>query len=104
MSRPRRRRRGTPTELGTVLPRVLGELGLDGAAAALRVSECWADAVGAEIALHCQPLMLRGGVLEAAVDSSVWCQQIQLQVPEILEALRQRMGDEAPTMLRLRIR
>ena len=100
----RGRRKGTPTELGAILPRVLEELGLEGAAAALRVSECWADAVGPEIARHCRPLALRGGVLEAAADSSVWCQQIQLQSPLILEALRERMGDEAPTMLRLRVR
>ena len=36
------------------------------------------------------PSALRGDVLEASVDSSVWCQQLQLRAPEILAGLRAR--------------
>jgi predicted nucleic acid-binding Zn ribbon protein len=59
--------------------------------------------VGPEIARHARPTLLRGSVLEASVDSSVWCQQIQLRGPEILAALREILGPEAPRDLRLRV-
>ena len=50
---------------------------------------------------HCRPSALRGAVLEATVDSSVWCQELQLQRREILAALRRELGDAAPSDLRL---
>jgi predicted nucleic acid-binding Zn ribbon protein len=92
-----------PTALGAALPRVLDELGIEGAATALRILDCWEQAVGPEIARHARPTLLRGSVLEATVDSSVWCQQIQLRGPEILAALREILGPEAPRDLRLRV-
>jgi predicted nucleic acid-binding Zn ribbon protein len=92
-----------PTALGAALPRVLDELGVEGAATALRILDCWERAVGPEIARHARPTLLRGSVLEASVDSSVWCQQIQLRGPEILAALREILGPEAPRDLRLRV-
>jgi predicted nucleic acid-binding Zn ribbon protein len=82
---------------------VLEDMGLDAAAAAFRVGERWEAAVGPEIAGHCRPVGLRGGVLEVVVDSSVWCQQLQLLRPGILEALRRELGEDAPGDLRLRV-
>ncbi len=100
MSRARSRE---PTAIRSALPRVLGELGIEGAAVALRILECWEQAVGPEIAAHARPTLLRGHVLEASVDSSVWCQQIQLRSPAILAALREILGPDAPQDLRLRV-
>ena len=99
----KRRRRGEPTAVGTVLPRVLDELGLDGARAALRAVECWEAVVGPEAARHSRPVALRAGVLEANVDSSVWSQELMLRRPEILAALRRELGAAAPSELRLRV-
>lgn len=99
--RPRRRR--DPAALGSVVSQVLGELGLEEARASLRIHERWEEAVGPEVARHCQPVSMRGGVLEAETDTSVWCQQLQLQRPIILEALRRLHGDDAPRELRLRV-
>ena len=59
--------------------------------------------VGSEIADHCVPISLRGGVLEAQVESSVWSQQLQPRRPEILAGLRRVFGDEAPTDVRFRV-
>lgn len=87
-----------------MLSRVLSELGLDEARGVLRIAACWEQAVGAEVAAHCQPVRLRGPVLEAEVDSSVWCQQLMLQRPALLEALRSELGEEAPTEIRLVVR
>lgn len=100
MSRPRTKE---PRSIRGLVPRVLGELGIEGAEGALRILECWERAVGPEIARHARPTLLRGSVLEASVDSSVWCQQIQMRRPEILAALREILGPDAPRDLRLRV-
>jgi predicted nucleic acid-binding Zn ribbon protein len=99
----RRRTQGDPESLGKLVPRVLEELGLDAPLRVVRIAERWVEAVGPEIARHCQPTGLRGGTLEAAVDSSAWCQELRLRAPEILAALRRVFGDEAPVELRLRL-
>jgi predicted nucleic acid-binding Zn ribbon protein len=99
----KKRRRKQPQRVGAVLEDVLSDLGLNAAVAAHRVGQHWEEAVGSEIARHCRPVAVRHGVLEAAVDSSVWCQQLQLQRPEILAALRQVLGDDAPEDLRFRV-
>ena len=70
---------------------------------AFRIGELWEEAVGPEIASHCRPVAIRGEVLEAEVDSSVWCQQLQMERPQLLKALREALGDDAPTDLRLRV-
>ncbi len=104
MSRRRERRRSQPTRVESMLESVLGELGLEATAAAHRVGQRWVAAVGPEIAKHARPVGLRGGVLEVEVDSSVWCQQLQLSSPEILAALERELGEAAPRDLRFRVR
>jgi len=101
--RPRRKRRSQLEQVGLLVPRVLSDLGLESSARVLRLTERWEEAVGPEIAQHCQPTALRGEVLEATVDSSVWCQQLQLRCPEILAALREIAGEDAPRELWLRV-
>ena len=95
--------RRPPEAIGALLPSVLRELGFDEMARVLRIAECWQEALGPELAPHCRPETLRGDVLEASVDSSVWCQQLQLRAPEILAGLRRVLGDDAPSKLRLRV-
>lgn len=96
---PRGRRE--PRALGSLVAGVLGDLGLDEIHAIVRITERWEAAVGREVAQHCRPVSLRGGTLEATVDSSVWCQELALQRPAILAALRRELGDAAPSALRL---
>ncbi len=93
----------TPTRIGSMIAPVLAELGLETSRAAFRILEVWDDVVGPEIAKHCRPVAVRRGVLEAEVDSSVWCQQLQLQGPQLLAGLREALGPEAPSDLRLRV-
>ena len=97
------RRKSRPEPLGALVRQVLEDIGAGDGARVLRIAECWEEAVGAEVAAHCQPTALRGGVLEATVDSSVWCQQLQLRGPEILAALRAVLPAEAPTELWFRV-
>ena len=101
--RPGRKRRSPLEQVGLLVPKVLSDLGLESSARVVRLSERWEEAVGAEIARHCRPTALRGEVLEATVDSSAWCQQLQLRRPAILAALREVVGDDAPADLWLRV-
>jgi predicted nucleic acid-binding Zn ribbon protein len=94
-----RRAKGEPEAIGKLVPKVLHELGFDASARVVRVAERWEEAVGPEIASHCQPTALREDRLEVSVDSSAWCQQLQLQAPEILAALQRVLGDDAPSAL-----
>jgi len=98
-----RARKSRPEPLGALVARVLEDIGAGAGAQVLRIADRWEAAVGTEIAAHCRPTGLRGGVLEVSVDSSVWCQQLQLQGPEILEALRAEMPAEAPSELWFRV-
>jgi len=99
----RTRRKGQPQQVGALVSGVLRDLGLGESARALRVAEGWEQAVGADVARHCRPGTLRDGVLEAIVDSSTWCQQLQLRRPQLLAALREALGEDAPRDLWLRV-
>ncbi len=98
-----RARKSRLEPLGPLVARVLNDIGAGDSARVMRIAERWEEAVGAEIAAHCRPTALRGGVLEATVDSSVWCQQLQLRGPEIIEALRAALPEEAPSKLWFRV-
>lgn len=100
---PVKKRRSRPEAIGPVVGKVLEDMGLDGARAAFRIAELWEEAVGQEIASHCRPVAVKGSVLEAEVDSSVWCQQLQMERVQLLSALRAALGDDAPSDLRLRV-
>ncbi len=97
------RRKTVPRSIGSLLGPVLADLGLEAASAAFRIAERWDEVVGPEIAKHCRPVEVRKGVLEAVVDSSVWCQQLQMQRPQLLASLREALGEDAPSDLRFRV-
>lgn len=99
----KRRGRREPRRVASLVDAVLSDLGLDETAAVLRIEERWEAAVGSEVARHCRPTALRGAVLEATVDTSVWCQELQVRRGEILAALRRELGDAAPAELWLRV-
>jgi len=103
MSRIARRGRREPRQLGELVDTVLGDLGLSGGAEIAAIAERWVSVVGPQAAAHVQPTVLRGGVLEAAVDSSVWCQQLVMRREELLAALRAELGEQAPTDLWFRV-
>jgi len=103
--RRRRRRKGKLTGIDVALSSVLADLGLGDAQRAFSIGQLWEEAVGSEVALHSRPTGLRGDVLEVAVDSSVWAQQLQLQRPGILQALGRALpeGETPPVDLRFRV-
>ena len=98
-----RRRRTRPEEMGGLVAGVLGDLGLDGPTAVLRVVEAWPAVVGPEAAAHCRPRLVRGPTLEVDADSSVWVQTLRLRAPEILAGLASALGPGAPRELWIRV-
>lgn len=94
---------GDPQRMSEALGDALAACNLDLAAPIARIGDDWTSIVGGEIAAHCRPIGMKGGVLQVDVDSSVWCQQLQLRSPEILAALRRHFGTVAPEDLRFRV-
>jgi predicted nucleic acid-binding Zn ribbon protein len=99
----RRHTRGDPERVGALVPRVLRDLGLEASARVVYIAERWEQWVGADVARRCRPTALRGDVLELEVESSAWCQALQLRRPELLAALRRELGERAPRELWLRV-
>ncbi len=89
--------------MGPIVGRVLGDLGLDGARAAYEIAQQWPQLVGDEAALHSRPVRVRRGVLEAEVDSSVWCQQLQFRRAAIVASIAEAFGEAAPRDLRFHV-
>ena len=102
MSR-RGRPKSRPEAVGSLIDRVLADLGAGPTARAVRIADRWEDAVGRDVALHSRPVAIRGDVLEVEVDTSVWCQQLQLSTPQILASLRETVGKDAPKEVWLRV-
>lgn len=96
MTRTTRRGRREPRQLGDVVHTVLEDLGLDGGSQLTAIAQRWEHVVGPVVAAHSQPSVLRGRILEVAVDSSVWCQQLALRRAELVAGLRAELGDDAP--------
>ena len=98
-----RRGRREPRALRDLVGTVLGDLDLDRGSEIGAIAARWDHIVGPRAAAHARPTLLRGGVLEATVDSSAWCQELTLRRSELLRALRQELGDRAPTELWFRV-
>jgi len=68
-----------------------------------RLRKAWTRAVGPAIAQQAQPVRFARGVLTVAVRSSVWLQELQMMIPEILERIRRHPTGRAVDKIRLRI-
>ncbi len=102
-SEPRRSGKNEPESVASALGRALGGFDLDKAQVLDELGQRWSEIVGSEVAAHARPVGRKGEVLHVEVDSSVWCQELQMRVPELLRALRDFAGDAAPTDLRFRV-
>jgi predicted nucleic acid-binding Zn ribbon protein len=68
--------------------------------AALQAS--WAELVGERIAAVARPVSERGGEVQVSCTDSVWAQELDLMQGQLLERLRERLGERAPKSLRFR--
>jgi predicted nucleic acid-binding Zn ribbon protein len=60
----------------------------------------WAEAVGEEIARHGRPVAERDGIVTVACDAATWAQELDLLQGELLERLRERLGEGSIERLR----
>jgi predicted nucleic acid-binding Zn ribbon protein len=61
----------------------------------------WPEVVGAAIAAAAEPISERDGVLTVRCASATWAQELSLMEAELLERLRERLGEAAPSSLKV---
>lgn len=62
----------------------------------------WAETVGERIAAVAQPVSERDGALLVSCTDPVWAQELDLMQEQLLDRLRERLGEQAPQSLRFR--
>lgn len=91
---PREFSANRPFAISEVLAQLLEQHGMGQRRRVLELAAAWRDVVGDPLARHCEPLKLRGRVLEVVVDHSVWMQQLQLHKPRIIAAVNRYVQGE----------
>ena len=91
---PREFSANRPFAISEVLAQLLEQHGMGQRRRVLELAAAWRDVVGDSLARHCEPLKLRGRVLEVIVEHSVWMQQLQLRKPHIIAAVNRYVQGE----------
>ena len=58
-----------------------------------RTQACWEEVAGPRAAAEAQPVAERDGVLTIRCTSAVWAQELELLSADLLERLREALGD-----------
>ena len=95
-------RRRAPRPASTALRAALDQAAPKTPLAALQGA--WAGVVGERIAAVTSPVSERGGEVIVSCSDSVWAQELDLMQAQLLERLRERLGERAPQSLRFRVR
>jgi len=67
------------------------------------VQSAWVAAVGEQLAAVAVPVSERTGTLTVECASTVWVQELDLMQAQLLERLRDELGELAPAALRFRL-
>jgi predicted nucleic acid-binding Zn ribbon protein len=67
------------------------------------VQAAWSQAVGERVAAVATPVSERAGTLTVECVDGVWAQELDLMQDQLLERLRDELGDRAPAALRFRL-
>lgn len=81
------------------LEAVMASLGGPSVQAIVGVHQRWDDIVGAEVALHAEPLGIDDGRLRVQVDGPAWASHLQWAEPEILVRLAEIVGPDQVTSM-----
>ena len=68
------------------------------------VQAIWTDAVGKQLAAVASPVSERSGTLTIDCADTVWAQELDLMQAQLLERLREELGESAPSALRFRLK
>ena len=63
----------------------------------------WSQAVGERLAAVATPVSERAGTLTIECADGVWVQELDLMQEQLLERLREALGEQAPKALRFRL-
>jgi predicted nucleic acid-binding Zn ribbon protein len=94
-------RRRAPRPAATALRAALDQAAPKTPLAALQGA--WAEVVGEQIAAVSSPVAERAGEATVSCSDSVWAQELDLMQAQLLERLRDRLGERAPVSLRFRL-
>jgi hypothetical protein len=87
--------------IGDEVERSLARGGSRDALPLAKVTAAWPTAVGDTVARRAWPLRIAGdGTLHVATASATWANELTLLADDILERLRERLGDETPKAIR----
>jgi predicted nucleic acid-binding Zn ribbon protein len=67
------------------------------------IQAIWDQAVGEDIAKVATPTSERSGTVTVECADAMWAQQLDLMQIQLLERLRERLGERAPEALRFRV-
>jgi predicted nucleic acid-binding Zn ribbon protein len=67
------------------------------------VQASWAEAVGDRVAAAARPVAERGGTVTVSCADPVWAEELELMQEQVLERLREQLGEQAPESLRFRV-
>jgi predicted nucleic acid-binding Zn ribbon protein len=67
------------------------------------VQAAWAGAVGEGIAEVTEPVSERAGTLTVECTNAMWAQELDLMQAQLLERLREALGEGAPRALKFRV-
>jgi predicted nucleic acid-binding Zn ribbon protein len=67
------------------------------------VQAAWSEAVGEHLADVAAPVSERTGTLTVECADGVWAQELDLMQEQLLERLREALGERAPERLKFRV-
>jgi len=67
------------------------------------VQGAWSAAVGERVAAVATPVSERAGTLTVECSDAVWAQELDLMQEQLLERLREALGERAPKALKFRV-
>jgi predicted nucleic acid-binding Zn ribbon protein len=88
-----------PQPVGSVLAGYVEDRGWQLPLAEARVFADWAGLVGADVAAHCTPIILRDGELKVSAESTAWATQLRLLAATVLARLVAELGPDVVTKL-----
>jgi predicted nucleic acid-binding Zn ribbon protein len=67
------------------------------------VQAAWAESVGERVAAAAEPVSERAGTVTVSCRDPVWAQELEMMQEQLLDRLRERLGERAPRTLRFRV-
>jgi predicted nucleic acid-binding Zn ribbon protein len=81
-----------PEALGSVLGDLVNRQGWASRLQSATLFSQWDAICGADIAAHCEPVRLAGGILVLRVESQIWATQLRYCVPDITQNIQTQLG------------